>query len=132
MPRFHKLLALVPFVCGGLAGAPEASAAEPQGVWLRDDGNARVEFAPCGDKLCATNLWIRDTRKGEEVGDKLIMTLRRDSPITLVGTAYDRKRDRTYSLTITQGDGMMTTRGCILAGLLCKQVHWTPAAQAAR
>jgi uncharacterized protein (DUF2147 family) len=132
MARFHNILALLPFVCGSLAGTAEASAAEPQGVWLRDDGNARVEFAPCGDKLCATNLWIRDTSQGEEVGDKLIMTLRRDSSTTLVGTAYDRKRDRTYSLTITQGDGMMTTRGCILAGLLCKQVHWTPAAQAAR
>ncbi len=132
MRRLHKVLALLPVVCGSLAAAVNASAAEPQGVWLRDDGNARVEFAPCGDKFCATNLWIRDTSKGEEVGDKLVMTLKRESASMLVGTAYDPKRDRTYSLTITQGDGSMTTRGCILAGLLCKQVHWTPVRQAAR
>ena len=117
------------FLC---AGGAAASAAGPQGVWLRDDGNARVEFAPCDDKLCATNLWIRDTSNGEEVGDKLVMTLQPKSSTTLVGTAYDRKRDRSYSLTITLGNGSMTTRGCIIAGLLCKQVNWTSAAQASR
>lgn len=133
MTRVDKtLLAALLFVCSSFAGGAVAAAVGPQGVWLRGDGNARVEFAPCGDKLCATNLWIRDTSNGEEVGDKLVMTLRPKSSTTLVGTAYDRKRDRTYSLTITLGDRSMTTRGCIIAGLLCKQVHWTPAAQASR
>jgi uncharacterized protein (DUF2147 family) len=112
-------------LCSCLAGWTGAAAAEPKGVWLRDDGNARVEFAPCGDKLCATNLWIRDTSKGEEVGDKLVMSLRPESPTTFVGTAYDRKRDLTYSLTVTLGMGHMATRGCILGGLLCKEVNWT-------
>jgi uncharacterized protein (DUF2147 family) len=133
MPRLHKAFhAVLLFLCASLAGGAVASAAGPRGVWLRGDGNARVEFAPCDDKLCATNLWIRDSSSGEEVGDKLIMTLQPKSSTTLVGTAYDRKRDRTYSLTITLGDGAMTTRGCIIAGLLCKQVTWTPVAQASR
>lgn len=115
-----------------VAGGSAAFAAGPQGVWLRDDGNAQVEFAPCGDKLCATNLWIKDTSGGEEVGDKLVMTLQAKTATALTGTAYDRKRDRTYSLTITMGRGSMTTRGCILGGLLCKRVNWTPVKPAAR
>ena len=109
-----------------------ASAAGPEGVWMRDDGNARVEFAPCGDKLCATNLWIRDTSNGEEVGDKLVMALQPKSQTTLVGIAYDRKRGRTYSLTLTMGTGHMSTRGCIFGGLVCKSVNWTPASPIAR
>jgi uncharacterized protein (DUF2147 family) len=132
LPKAFPAVLLFLFLCASVAGGADASAAGPQGVWLRDDGNARVEFAPCGDKLCATNLWIRDSSTGEEVGDKLVMTLQSKSPTTLVGTAYDRKRDRSYSLTITLGDGSMTTRGCIVAGLLCKQVNWTPVAQASR
>jgi uncharacterized protein (DUF2147 family) len=133
MPHLQKAFpAVLLFVSASVAGGAAASAAGPQGVWLRDDGNARVEFAPCDDKLCATNLWIRDTSNGEEVGDRLVMTLQPKSPTTLVGTAYDRKRDRSYSLTITLGDGSMTTHGCIVAGLLCKQVTWTPVAQASR
>lgn len=106
-------------------GSAPARATGLEGVWLRDDGNARVQFAPCGDKLCATNLWIQDTSKGEEVGDQLVMTLRPTSANTLAGTAYDRKRDRTYALTITLGTRQMSTRGCIWGGLFCKEVNWT-------
>lgn len=130
MSAANKVFLALLLVCGPLGG-PQAFAAGPLGIWLRDDGNARVEFAPCGDKLCATNLWIRDTSGGEDVGDKLVMTLRPEGPATLVGTAYDRKRDRSYSVSIVLGQGSMTTRGCILGGLLCKRVSWTPVGLAA-
>ena len=97
------------------------------GVWLRDDGNARVRIAPCGSKLCATNLWIKDTSKGEEVGDRLVMTLNRKSPTKLTGTAYDPKRDKNYAITLVVDSGSLITRGCILGGLLCRDVNWAPA-----
>ena len=99
----------------------------PDGVWQRDDGNARVRIAPCGSKLCATNLWIKDTSKGEEVGDRLVMTLNRKSDTKLTGTAYDPKRDRNYALTVIVDSDSLITRGCILGGLLCRDVNWAPA-----
>nr|WP_314090235.1 DUF2147 domain-containing protein [uncultured Shinella sp.] len=102
-------------------------AADPSGVWLRDDGNARVRIAPCGGNICATNLWIGDTSKGEEAGDRLVMSLTPKSPDTLAGTAYDAKRDRTYSITVQVSENALLTRGCILGGVLCKNVHWQPA-----
>lgn len=98
----------------------------PDGVWMRDDGNARVRIAPCGSDICATNLWIKDTSKGEEVGDRLVMSLDRKSDTELVGTAYDPKRDKTYAITVIVGRNSLTTRGCILGGLLCKDVTWAP------
>src|SRR5689334_4945280 len=73
---------------------------DSRGIWMRDDGNAKVSIAPCGQQLCATNLWIRDTSKGEAAGDKLIMTLKPASQGTLAGQAYDPKRNRTYSMTL--------------------------------
>lgn len=106
--------------------SPAVMAADPDGIWFRNDGNAKVQIAPCGNQLCATNLWIGDTSKGEEVGDKLILTLRRQSDTELVGSAYDPKRDRTYSMTLIVGQARLVTRGCILGGLLCKDVIWTP------
>ncbi|MGE6784518.1 DUF2147 domain-containing protein [Ensifer adhaerens] len=102
-------------------------AADPSGVWLRDDGNARVEIAPCGDNICATNLWIGDTSKGEAAGDRLVMSLEAKSADTLSGTAYDEKRDRTYSITVKVANDALVTRGCILGGVLCRDVHWKPA-----
>lgn len=113
-----------------LFAAPAAQAqqpADPSGVWLRDDGNARVKIAPCGDNICATNLWIGDTSKGEAAGDRLVMSLKPTSADTLSGTAYDEKRDRTYSITVQVSENALTTRGCILGGVLCRDVHWKPA-----
>lgn len=109
------------------ASAAHAQSADPSGVWNRGDGNARVEIAPCGDKLCATNVWIGDTSGGEEVGDQLVMTLTPKSATTLAGTAYDAKRKRTYSMTMRISASRLVTRGCILGGALCKSVNWTSA-----
>jgi uncharacterized protein (DUF2147 family) len=106
--------------------AVPAQASDPDGIWARDDGNARVKIAPCGAKLCATNLWIKDTSKGEEVGDRLIMSLERKSDTELSGTAFDPKRDRTYSMTLIIEKNGLITRGCIIGGLLCRDVNWAP------
>lgn len=111
-----------------LAAAPALAeqAADPTGIWMRDDGNARVEIAPCGGDICATNLWIGDTSQGEEPGDRLVMSLEPRDGETLAGTAYDEKRDRTYSMTLKVAVGGLVTRGCVLGGLLCRNVSWTP------
>ena len=97
------------------------------GTWLRGDGNARVRIAPCGDKVCAVNLWIGDTSGGEEVGDRLVMTLARQGEGKFEGTAFDPKRGRSYAISITTSGDRLTTRGCILGRLLCRNVTWTAA-----
>ncbi|CAN5185418.1 hypothetical protein BH10PSE8_BH10PSE8_06680 [soil metagenome] len=103
-----------------------ANGADPSGVWLRDDGNARVRIAPCGTDICATNLWIKDTSGGEEVGDQLVMKLKPEGDDKLSGEAFDAKRNRSYGMTLTVKPDGLSTRGCI-AAVLCKTVNWTPA-----
>ncbi len=100
--------------------------ADLTGVWLRDDGNARIKIAPCGSAICATNMWIGDTSQGEEPGDRLVMSLEPQPAGTLAGTAYDKKRDRTYTITLKLADDSLVTRGCVLGGILCRDVGWTP------
>jgi uncharacterized protein (DUF2147 family) len=117
------VLVLVAMLLPELALANSMS--DARGVWMRSDGNARVRIAPCGKNLCATNLWIGDTSKGEEVGDKLVMTLKPASDGVLKGTAYDPKRRLNYSMTLTVTGNGLTTRGCIVGGLICKNVGWT-------
>ncbi|WP_246135894.1 DUF2147 domain-containing protein [Mesorhizobium intechi] len=119
---------LIAFLCVMfLTSAAHADAfSDSRGIWMRDDGNAKVSIAPCGQQLCATNLWIRDTSKGEQAGDKLIMALKPASRGTLAGNAYDPKRNRTYSMTLKVVNGALTTRGCMAAGLICRNVRWTP------
>ncbi len=103
-----------------------ANSPDPSGVWMRDDGNARVKIAPCGGNICATNLWIRDSSGGEEVGDRLVLTLKPESADKLSGEAFDPKRNRRFAMTLTVKPDGLSTRGCII-GVLCKTVNWTPA-----
>lgn len=109
-----------------LASAPALAQQplDPSGVWLRGDGNARVEIAPCGEKICATNLWIGDTSRGEEAGDRLVMSLKPEPDGNLAGSAYDEKRDRTYAIEVRKADDGLVTRGCVLGGILCREVRW--------
>ncbi len=124
MMRKTMLIAL------GLSVAPVlpalANSADPSGVWLRDDGNARVRIAPCGSNICATNVWIKDTSGGEEVGDRLVLTLKPEGVDSLKGEAFDPKRNRRFAMTLTVKPDSLSTRGCII-GVLCKTVNWTPA-----
>lgn len=120
------------FLLTGLILMPTAAMASPtalDGVWMRDDGNARVKIASCGDKICATNLWIGDSSKGEAPGDRLVMDIARQPDGSYSGTAYDPKRDSTYSLTVTVRQGELTTRGCILGRWLCRDVGWKAVAR---
>ncbi|HEV2552169.1 MAG TPA: DUF2147 domain-containing protein [Bosea sp. (in: a-proteobacteria)] len=103
-----------------------ANSTDPSGVWLRDDGNARVRIAPCGSNICATNVWIKDTSGGEEVGDRLVLTLKPEGADSLKGEAFDPKRNRRFAMTLTVKPDGLSTRGCII-GVLCKTVNWTPA-----
>ncbi len=110
------------------ASVTEAAGLEPAGIWMRGDDNAKVDIGPCQvdgvSKICATNLWIKDSSKGEAVGDRLIMTMKWTADNKLTGEAYDPKRDRSYSIVMTIGSDRMTTRGCVFLGLLCKTVSW--------
>ncbi|OYU48721.1 MAG: hypothetical protein CFE31_09780 [Rhizobiales bacterium PAR1] len=96
----------------------------PSGNWQRGDGNAQVRIEPCGAAICAINTRIRDTSGGEEVGHRLVMTLKPTAPGKLTGSAFDPQRDKTYAIDIVFNEKTMTTRGCILR-VLCKSVSWS-------
>lgn len=119
-----------------VAGATPVAAASDAifGTWLRDDGNARVRVAPCGGAICATNLWIRDPQKqGEKVGDRLEFTIKPDGDAWR-GRAYDPQRKLTFSTTLSADGNAMTTKGCMVAGMICRTTTWQrlPSATAAQ
>jgi uncharacterized protein (DUF2147 family) len=108
-----------------LAGSAALSAETPlHGKWMREDRNALVTVGPCGRQLCATNTWIGETSWGEEVGDRLVMTLEQTSDGVLSGEGYDPKRDLTVKVRLEVSETRLISRGCILLGLLCKTVSW--------
>ena len=105
---------------------PLFAAELPTGKWNRDDGGSKITIQPCGKSFCAVNTFIRDPKSEEKVGDVLVMTLQ-DKGSELGGTAFDKRRNKSYNLTVSVKNAAMTTRGCILGGLLCKGIAWTRA-----
>ncbi|MEZ2223831.1 DUF2147 domain-containing protein [Rhizobium sp. RCC_161_2] len=108
-----------------LGSATMANAAGIDGQWARGDGNAKVRIAPCGSNICATNTWIKPGTPSEKAGDILTMTIKPVSDGGYSGTAFDPQRNLTYKISVSVKGDTMTTRGCVLAGLLCKDVNWS-------
>lgn len=117
-------LAIVSALLPTLVGL-SAAAGEIDGNWERGDGKAKVMIAPCGEKICATNTWIKPGTAKEKTGDRLIMDIKQSETGSYSGTAFDPQRDKSYKITVTVAGNTMTTKGCIIAGLLCKGISWT-------
>lgn len=118
IPLLAVLLLATPILASA-EGGPDIS-----GNWVRSDGKTRVNIASCGNQLCATNTWIKDSSVREAVGDKLVMTLTPQGASSLAGSAYDVKRDTNYSMEISVQNDRMQTTGCMLVGVVCKSMGW--------
>lgn len=128
MSARHAHAAIAAATVATLLAPPSGfAAAEPSpfGLWARGDGKAKVRIERCGSDICAVNTWIREGTSGEKTGDRLVMTVEPAGSGRWTGTAFDPQRDLSYRLTMTVGATSMTTRGCIVAGLLCKDMGWT-------
>lgn len=108
-----------------VAAAGMAQAADINGNWARSDGKAKVKIAQCGADICATNTWIKPGTPSEKAGDVLVMKVEKVSDSQYSGSAFDPQRDMSYKITLDVGATRMTSKGCVLGGLLCKGVGWT-------
>jgi uncharacterized protein (DUF2147 family) len=122
MPRVR----IVVICTTAFVGALGANAGENvDGEWARDDGQLRTLIGSCGENICAANTWVKNPQGDERVGDRLVMTLRETEGKGWEGTAFDPQRNRSYSMKLSLSGNKMTTRGCILGGILCRDASWT-------
>src|ERR1700691_5808789 len=95
------------------------------GNWARGDGKTHIRVEPCGAEFCGVNTWVRPGHTGEKVGDTLVADLKPAGADRWSGSAFDRRRDRHYTMRVQVAGGRMTTDGCILGGMMCQSMHWT-------
>ncbi len=127
------------------AFARPAQAADPVGVWLTEDGEARVQIFNCGQALCGKIISLKEPNYPETgqpkvdkfnrdlskralpiVGLKIISGLKpAGTPDRWEGSLYDPEEGNTYKGILTvQGALAMKLQGCVLAGLICKSEIW--------
>jgi uncharacterized protein (DUF2147 family) len=110
-------------VAGAIAALPSCAFANTLlGDWQRGDGNVRIRIAACGDSLCATNTWVKDS-SGEKVGEKLIFAVTQQGD-GWAGSAYDPQRKLTISTKLKVIGKRLTSSGCVLSGVICRSVDW--------
>jgi uncharacterized protein (DUF2147 family) len=126
------------------AFAPSGFAADPRGVWLVQDGNAKVKVDTCGSAICANVIWIEtpnDPATGKPRVDKnnvdpakrsrplLGLTIatgmkQSDRPEKWIGEVYsiDHGRSVNGSLSLLS-DRKLKIEGCLM--LVCESETWT-------
>jgi uncharacterized protein (DUF2147 family) len=129
----------------GLAAATPASAGDPRGNWMTDDGKAKVAIVSCGGALCGNIVSLTepvDSATGKPktdsnnpdaakrtrpmVGVQIVIDMKPDSADKWKGQVYNAEDGKTYSGSITLVDAKtLTLQGCALGGLICKSRRWT-------
>ncbi|HET7852377.1 MAG TPA: DUF2147 domain-containing protein [Methyloceanibacter sp.] len=127
------------------AGVPSyASAADPSGIWAKDDGSAKMEVRKCGRGICSKIVWLRDPNdsRGRPLHDaRNENTSMRDRPImglplfsnmvatdsnAWVGNVYNPEEGKIYTdvkVTLVSRN-QIVLKGC-KAWLLCGEKVWT-------
>ncbi|SEG77720.1 DUF2147 domain-containing protein [Bosea lathyri] len=95
------------------------------GTWLRDTGASRVRFAKCGEAICGTLAWLKDTNGPAKVGQRIFYDMKPAGAGKWSGNAFNPEDGKNYSGTMTLSGDMLTTSGCVLGGLICRSVKWS-------
>jgi uncharacterized protein (DUF2147 family) len=114
------------------------------GLWLTEEGKARVEIALCGETYCGSLVWIRDSLKNglpaldvknpdetlrarRVLGMQFLRDFRYDGEnVWKGGTVYDPESGNVYSAKMTlEEDGTLTLRGYVGIPLFGRSETWT-------
>jgi uncharacterized protein (DUF2147 family) len=127
------------------AGASsQAFAADPSGIWAKDDGSAKMEIKKCGRGICSKIVWLREPNdargkplhdiRNEDpsmhdrpiIGLPLFGNMNLTDANTWVGDVYNPEEGHIYSdvkVTLVSRQ-QIVLRGC-KAWLLCGEKIWT-------
>ena len=123
-----RLLNLAIVAIGVSAFASAARAGDVAGVWLSDTGASKVRFAPCGGALCGHIAWLKDPDNSPaKMGERIFFDMKPDGDNAWSGSAFNPENGKTYSGKITLSGNTLTTKGCVLGGIICRSVVWTRA-----
>ena len=117
-----------------LAAQAGGGALSPASEWRNPKDSVRIRFSPCGqDRVCGIVTWASDKAKADArrggtpqlVGTNLFRNFQRVAPGQYKGHVFVPDMNRTFSGHMEIKGDSMIGKGCVLAGLICKQQVWT-------
>jgi uncharacterized protein (DUF2147 family) len=107
------------------ASAPSAMAGGVTGVWVRDDGSAKLRFSACGGAVCGFLAWKKDPDGPARIGQQLFFDMKPNGENAWAGSAFNPNDGNRYTAKLTLSGDHLVTAGCVLGGLICKSFGWT-------
>jgi uncharacterized protein (DUF2147 family) len=108
------------------ASAPAASAGEVTGIWMRDDGSAKLRFSACGGgAICGFLAWKKDPGGAARIGQRLFSDMKPNGEDSWAGTAFNPEDGKRYTAKLKLSGDHLVTAGCVLGGLICQSFNWT-------
>ena len=106
-----------------------ANASDAAGLWIRDDGSAKLRFVPCGGggTLCGFLAWKKGAEGPARIGQQLFSGMKPNGKDSWAGTAFNPEDGKHYTAKLTLSGDRLVTAGCVLGGLICQSFDWTRA-----
>lgn len=132
--RWMAALAGVMMLATPMVAQAGGGAVSSTSEWRNPKDSVRIRLSPCGqDRVCGIVTWASDKAKedarrgGTEqlVGTNLFRNFQRVSPGQYKGHVFVPDMNRTFSGHMEIKGDSMIGKGCVLAGLICKQQVWT-------
>jgi uncharacterized protein (DUF2147 family) len=104
-----------------------ANASDAAGLWIRDDGSAKLRFVPCGGggTLCGFLAWKKESGGAAKIGQKLFSDMKPNGKDSWEGSAFNPEDGKRYAAKLTLSGDRLVTAGCVLGGLICQSFDWT-------
>ena len=111
------------------AAVSAANADDAAGLWIRDDGSAKLRFVPCGGggTLCGFLAWKKGPDGPARIGQQLFSGMKPNGKDAWAGTAFNPEDGKHYTAKLTLSGDHLVTAGCVFGGLICKSFDWTRA-----
>jgi uncharacterized protein (DUF2147 family) len=108
-----------------VAVSAPAAAGDVTGLWMRDDGSAKLRFSACGgDAICGFLAWKKEPDGPAEVGQQLFFDMKPNGENAWAGSAFNPNDGNRYTAKLTFSGDHLVTAGCVLGGLICKSFDW--------
>jgi uncharacterized protein (DUF2147 family) len=108
-----------------VATSAPAIAGDLTGIWMRDDGSAKLRFDACeGDAVCGFLAWKKGPDGPARIGQQLFSGMKPNGKDSWAGTAFNPEDGKRYTAKLTLSGDRLVNAGCVFGGLICESFDW--------
>jgi uncharacterized protein (DUF2147 family) len=136
-----KFAASMAIAASLLVAALPAHAGDPSGLWLTEDGEAKIRVGKCGAYVCGAVAWLKQPtdsngkpktdqlnadpgkRSRPIIGVPIVLSMKPDGAARWSGKVYNAEDGKIYNGSLTLADAnTLKVQGCV--AIACRTRTW--------